>query len=308
MLRDSAITGFTIDGDAERLVTTLFADDTTVYLSQEDEFSYLMEILKTWCRTSGAKFNENKTILIPVGSKEYRTDLIRSRKMTDDGEEIPAECEITEDGKPVRVLGAFVGNEVLDLEVWAPTLEKIDQRLHQWAKSHPTQDGRCIIINIVVGGLTQYLTRVQGMSKEVEEKIIKKIRTFMWDGKSAMVSLEVMYGDIADGGKRLLDLKSRNEAIELIKLRTYLNEPKKRPRWASIADELIARTSALSQGVSDELKVNTFLQSWTAYTTARSALPAGLRKMLSVAAKHNVTIDPPLVAKEVRRAMPAWYH
>ena len=55
-----------------------------------------------------------------------------------------------------------MGNKVNQLVVWTPTLEKIDQGLKCWSKSHPTQDGKRLIIGMVVGGLTQYLTRVQG--------------------------------------------------------------------------------------------------------------------------------------------------
>ncbi|KAF9554106.1 hypothetical protein CPC08DRAFT_621199, partial [Agrocybe pediades] len=133
-LRDSALDGFHIEGDTEKLVTTLFADDTTIYMTEEDEYSYLLEILNKWCRVSGAKFNEQKTVLIPVGTQEYRHALLTSRKLKEGGESIPEGCAITADGTPVRVLGAFVGNNVSNVEVWSPTLEKITLKLAQWSK------------------------------------------------------------------------------------------------------------------------------------------------------------------------------
>ena len=45
MFRQSALVGFKIKREVERLVTTLFADDTTVYLSEQDSFDDLQLIL-----------------------------------------------------------------------------------------------------------------------------------------------------------------------------------------------------------------------------------------------------------------------
>jgi len=40
--------GFKIPGRKKRVIATLFADDTTIYLSKEDDFGQLTEILNTW--------------------------------------------------------------------------------------------------------------------------------------------------------------------------------------------------------------------------------------------------------------------
>lgn len=50
MLRNSQLKGIQISNLTERLITSLFADDTTVYLSDKDKFSDLEAILKTWCK------------------------------------------------------------------------------------------------------------------------------------------------------------------------------------------------------------------------------------------------------------------
>jgi len=143
----------------------------------------------------------------------------------------------------VRVLGAYVGNNLSQTSVWTPTLEKIDAKLKRWKRSHPTQDGKWLIISMEIGGLTQYLTRVQGMPKEVEDSINWKITKFLWDNTSAMVNLETMTQPISKGGKKILDIKSRNEAIELMKIKSYLNFSPEHPRWAKVADMLIAEIS-----------------------------------------------------------------
>jgi hypothetical protein len=71
-LRASNLKGYDIPGLEERLIVNLFADDTTVFLSKTDKFSDLQNILDLWCTASTAKFNINKTAIIPIGTEEYR--------------------------------------------------------------------------------------------------------------------------------------------------------------------------------------------------------------------------------------------
>jgi len=76
MIRNSnKIKGLTTElanEELRKIIISLFADDTTVYLSEQDKMGDLKEILDTWCIASGAKFNEQKTVVVPVGTKEYR--------------------------------------------------------------------------------------------------------------------------------------------------------------------------------------------------------------------------------------------
>jgi len=309
MLRSSDLQGLRIEGDVERLITTLFADDTTVYLSENDSFEELQEVLRKWCRGSGAKFNVKKTVILPMGTPEYRHTVSETRKLNPNLAPIPEEIQIAKDGTPVRVLGAYVGNNVDQIAVWTPTLEKISERLQQWDKNHPTQDGKRLIIGMVVGGLTQYLTRVQGMTTDVEALISRKITRFLWDGTSPMINSSIMSSPIDIGGKKILDIKARNEAIELMKLKSYLRLDESRPRWAKVADVLMADNIPKAQNVQDEVAMqNTFLQTWTVKTGARSQLPKSLSRMLRAAKKYNVDLNPPLPSMSLRQQMPVWFH
>ena len=106
MLRESNLEGLHIKGVVERNIATLFADDTTVYLSENDKFSDLQDILQKWCCASKAKFNVQKTEIIPVGSCTYRAGVMASRRLNGAHPTIPPQIHIAKDGEPVRVLGA----------------------------------------------------------------------------------------------------------------------------------------------------------------------------------------------------------
>ncbi|KAJ7089499.1 hypothetical protein C8R43DRAFT_829668, partial [Mycena crocata] len=231
MLRNSNLTGYQIPKVLTKVSAKLFADNTTVYLAAGDKFSDLQTILDKWCATSSAKFNVPKTKVIPIGSLEHRDSVVETQKLTPGDIVLPESIHIAKDGKSVRILGAQVGNGVDSQGIWTPTIEKINAALEHWGRSHPTLEVHRHIAQITFGSMTQYKTMVNGMPKSVEKILIKKQRDFIWAGsKSSPVQREMLQAPLAEGGKNLFDLEARNEAIQLMKLKSYLElDPEKRP-------------------------------------------------------------------------------
>jgi hypothetical protein len=112
-LRQSDLKGFKIKGKREKLIATLFADDTVVYLDAGNDFGALLEILDEWCIAAGAKFNISKTEMIPIGAIDHR-DRVRATRFVNgiNGTMIPDHIKIAREGEPIRTLGAWVGNKV----------------------------------------------------------------------------------------------------------------------------------------------------------------------------------------------------
>jgi len=98
--------GYDIRGKQERLVATLFADDTIVYLDHTDDFGTLVEVLDEWCIAAGAKFNIAKTEMIPIGTPDHR-DRVRATRFVNGlgGPLIPDHIKIAAEGEPIRTLG-----------------------------------------------------------------------------------------------------------------------------------------------------------------------------------------------------------
>ncbi|TFK20862.1 hypothetical protein FA15DRAFT_682345 [Coprinopsis marcescibilis] len=214
----------------ERLITTLFADNTTVYQDKNNSFHDLMNILQAWCEASGAKFNVSKTEIVPVGMEPH-CRLVEHI-------EVPEDIHITANGKPVRALGAYIGNQVEDVAIWLPTLEKIEKNLERWARSRPTIEGKRLIVGL----------EVQGMPKETEKRIKKLIKDFIWTGRIPTIHKETLRGEIEQGGKKLLDVELQNKAIDLQRLQRYLDMSENRPKWAKVAKTLIHVNTPTSAG------------------------------------------------------------
>lgn len=307
-LRCSDLEGIKIPKQADRLIATFFADDTTVYLSKEDDFGTLQDILAEWCLASGAKFNINKTEIIPIGSREHRDQTREQRFMNGaDGTKIPHHIKIAQEGEAIRSLGALIGNGVCQMEPWTRVLDKIDQSLDRWEKSMPTMEGRRLIISMVIGGMTQYLAKVQGMPKEIEDRLVKRIKNFLWADKTHVrVNRETVNAPIESGGRQVLDILAQNEAVMVTWLQSYLNFTDKRATWAYVADAIIANhVPKINETLDNWSKINLFLQSWN---TDKKQLPKDLHDMIKVGEKYGLRMEGLAFSREILRQMPIWLH
>ncbi|KAF5320474.1 hypothetical protein D9611_010696 [Ephemerocybe angulata] len=240
MLRSSDLRGLHFPCLSKRLLTCLFADDTTVFLSDSDDLVYLQSLLDTWCIVSGTKFNISKTVIIPVGAPEYREWVRTHRRLKPGGIPIPPDMHIAQKGEPVRILGAYYGDSISIDDVWKPIVEKVRCTLARWDRSRPTIRGRAQAANIMVGGYTQYLVKVQGMSESTLRVLEEAVDDFVYakkgEKKANAVGIEVLQYPYPDGGLNLLNLRFWNEAAALTNLGEYLKPPRERPFWAYLAE------------------------------------------------------------------------
>ncbi|OJT15896.1 Transposon TX1 uncharacterized 149 kDa protein [Trametes pubescens] len=287
-LRASALHGLMIPGDAERLIATLFADDTTVYLGEGDDYAAALAPTEIWCRAARARFNLEKTEVIPLGTAEHRAEVLTTRCLYQGATPIPQNVHIVAEGEAVRSLGAWIGNCADDAAPWSPLVATMKKNLEKWNKGKPTLLGRKLAIDLEVGGRTQFLAKAQGMPKVAENAITRMIASFMWDGDAhPRIDRDTLYAPVLEGGLNVLNIQARNEAIDLMRLKDYLNLSPGRPRWALVADVLLARANAaVSRVVDSKARINVFLQNWEVSTRQAKGLPMDLKRMMK-AAKNN---------------------
>ena len=319
-IRNSPLTGISVEGAPENIKCKLFADDTMVYLHETDDITTLeMHALNPWCNVSGAVFNIAKTEIIPVGTKEYRTNLIATRRLNPQATPIQPNICIANEGQPVRVLGAWIGNGVDQATPWTPTIEKIAKSLKRWEANHPTTEGRRLITQMIIRGMTQYLAKVQGMPETAIKTLETIIQNFAWNGENRpTISMAHMSNAINKGGKKVLDIQVRNEAIQLTWLQAYLKLDDSRPTWAFITDAIFSndvpgelKTLALNPNA----RINQLLHTWHSRTKNTNRkdddppnIPQDLKDMIKVGKKHGVRLEAIHPTPEVRAEMPAIWH
>jgi hypothetical protein len=151
-----------------------------------------------------------------------------------------------------------------------------------------------------VGGMTQYLSTVQGMLLEIETKIQKIINSLVWDSKKASINLNTMSAPAEEGRIGLLDIQAWNEAIRIMWLKKYTALRTLRPTWALIADILLEESITNSNHIDKKVTINPYLQSWSPMTGARSKLPLDLKKMVNVGKKYNLSFGALRIPEDVK--------
>lgn len=306
---DDNIKGFEIPGIEEKIIINLYADDTNLFLNKEDSLDYVHMTLEEWCRASGAKFNIGKTEIVPIGKPEHRRQMINTRKLNEnDQSPLDERIRIAEDKEAIRILGAWIGNNTDAATPWEPIIDKVQKSLDLYNKSHPTLYGKKTISQMIIGGYTQFLTQAQGMPKHIEDTFVNMTRNFIWEeNTSPRIALEYLHYPVEEGGLNLLDLRTRNEAIDIMRVKAYLNMSPDRPIWAKVTDIILDGTAP--QGYNAQARMNTFLQTWKVPTQGGRAakIHKDTMRMLKAARNHNVNFMTIKLSLELKQELPAWF-
>lgn len=306
-IRQSNIQGINIPKLTERLKVLLFADDTTVFLNKYDSFQELTDTLDEWCKASGAKFNKNKTEIIPIGSRTHCQNVRTSRKLNENNDPFPQDIRINNDGELVRILGAWFGNPNSE-QPWTSIIDKTKTQLKRWEHSHPTLEGRRLINQMETGGRTQYLAKAQGMPKSAEKRINKIMSDFIWKSTRAQIAMKQITQPLRNGGRKILDIKQRNMAIAATDLQSYLRLNDYRPKWAYIADDIFRRAFEKRRAISDDdPRTNPFIQKWPPAKAIR-LLTKSTKAILETAKKLRLNIEADEIDEEVKKELPIWFH
>ena len=100
------------------ILVTIFADDTTLYLNKHDRFNNVQEILNRWCSVSGAKFNIEKTEIIPIGTEEHRSIVVATQKIN--------HRDLSPLLDHIHALPrSMIGNNIDDITPWEMVLDNI---------------------------------------------------------------------------------------------------------------------------------------------------------------------------------------
>ena len=307
---DPNIKGILIPGIENAIKITLFADDTNLFLNKDDRLDYIQGILDNWCKASGARFNIEKTEIIPIGKEPHRRTVVETRKINpQDANPLPPKIRIARDGEAVRILGAWIGNDANDQTPWEPILDSITSKLNLWERAHLTLNGKRIIIQAIIGGHTQFLAKAQGMPTRIETALTNIMSKFIWDhGTKPRIAMDALRRPIHEGGLNVLNIKARNEAIEIIWLKAYLNFSPSRQKWATVTDHIIL-AAAPTHSV-EKARENPFLQTWTVPLKGPRAkhLNDDIKRMLRMARKHKVNLAAIKMTPHLSAQLPAWYH
>ena len=109
----------------------MYADDTNLFLSQDDDLALIRSELSATSLAIGSKFNYKKTDILLIGSHAHCS------RTADDTALAPLlDCfqgaYIIPDGSPLHILGVWVGSLDHALPCWSQIASHISKIICQW--------------------------------------------------------------------------------------------------------------------------------------------------------------------------------
>lgn len=136
-----------------------------------------------------------------------------------------------------------------------------------------------------------------------QSEIQNMITAFVWGKERATMCIEDMARGPERGGRKTMDIVKRNEAVDLMWVKRYLNMGPDRPKWAFMTDEILRPKRAKETYWMIE-GWNPLTQDWR--PKARSTdIPERVQGAMRLARKHGVDIEALEPTKETRREMPS---
>ena len=200
-----------IDVNGKTLKTSQYADDTTLFLSDEDSILALKELLEKFGRISGLIVNQTKTQCTGLGAKASENKIVHGFKIAPN---------------PVKVLGIWFAHDtkvMQDLNVGGK-FEKMKNILNSWHARGLTIQGRILVLKAL--GLSQLIYAL--MNTTILDKNLKEINDFVWEfiwkGKrKARIRRNVLIQDYKEGGLKAPDIYSMHTALKYSWIPRLLN-------------------------------------------------------------------------------------
>ena len=198
--QNNRITGIKIGGQTFKI--SQFADDTCLYIADEDSLQKVFDTLDLFTKCAGLKVNREKSEAMWIGaSSNYKHK----------------PCNIRWTTESIKTLGIYVNlNRTVTIEEnYKERLKKIKNLLEIWNLRKLTLKGKIIILNTLVISQLIYVGTVlytpDWVIKEYQSLIIK----FIWNDKPPKIKYTCLINTIESGGLKLQDLETKIRAIQI---------------------------------------------------------------------------------------------
>jgi len=192
----------------------MYADDITVFLSDEKGIDYVLEILYQFSRVSGLKLNSTKTEAMWIGSQK------KCQRKTQD-----LNWKLYPNNS-VKSLGVhFSSNKPANTlsENWEAKVKKINNIINVWKMRDLTLVGKIIIIKSLLSSQLTFISSIINLPDHVIKDVNRTLFNFLW-GRTEKVKRRTMINDYKDGGLKMLHLPSFLESVKFNWIKRLTNE------------------------------------------------------------------------------------
>lgn len=207
--KDKGIQGFNRT-EGEQVKIFQYADDINIMVKDERSIEKVITHLKTYELASGSKVNYNKSEIMYCGNVEKTKNRWGFREAKEE----------------LKILGIYVGKneEIARDKSWAEIVKKMNNRINLWRARGLRLRGKVTVINALVLSLINHVLKVYDLPNWALRKINDLVSTFLWKGKSNLVSQKTMILNKKEGGLGLVDVLSKMRAFRVQLLGKFLDK------------------------------------------------------------------------------------
>ena len=218
----------------EECKVSQYADDTTLILNGSDvSMQQSFYLLDSFAEISGLKVNYEKTEALWIGSLRLQKRIIAAYQ------------NITWAFSKVNALGVWfstIKEESLLLN-YREKKEKISNLIENWQFRRLTLLRKIVAIKSLLASQLVYIMSPLPTSHEFLKDINSLFYKFLWNGKSDKIKRTQMINDYSNGGLRMLDIQSFNQALKAKWIQKYLDQ-KNKGKWKLFLNFFLAEHNA----------------------------------------------------------------
>ena len=201
---DKLIKGITIG--KKEMKTSMYADDTTVFVSDTVSIQHLLNMLEKFRSISGLQVNTSKTEALWLGSWKDRHDTPFNFNWPYD---------------PICALGVFFSYNTLKADKlnFDDKLRSMEKVLNIWKCRKLTLIGKINIVKTLALSKLIFNSSNLYLPPHVIDAANKMIFDFIWEGKPPKIKKSTIIGEKANGGLKMVDLGIMEIALKVAWIR-----------------------------------------------------------------------------------------
>ena len=275
-----------------------FADDTTIFLTRSaHNLTYAAKYIKAFHQISGLACNLDKTIVVPIGKKNDKNDIL-----------CPELGMVWDD--TFTILGFTIDSKLKKLnDNFQNIKEKILNQIKAWTPYNLSLRGRITISKTKLTPQITYVATVLEMDEKTTDSIQELINSFVLNikpGGRHWISKDLLYEPQKNGGFGIINLKDFTLAIKCSWIKRYTID-KLDDHWADLLDTLLdktpdTRTEILNYGperFNQLIKLNLpgLSQIFEAYKSVKTKFPTQPESLDNTWLCQNIFFNPTFTRK-----------
>ena len=188
-----------------------YADDTTLFLKDEEELESALKTIEIFGKFSGLKLNRRKSLVLPFGGFSCRNKSVSN-------------VIWLQSHDVIKVLGIYFSGEKeasnIDLN-WLSKIDNMVRTINTWMKRNISIYGKIILCKTFILSKINYIIQSLSLPEEVLAVIDRIMFNFIWKKNSSSkkaferIKRTTLCQDVATGGLNMISVKDQQKVFQI---------------------------------------------------------------------------------------------